>query len=232
MKKINKLLLSSLILTILVLATTPILLSQNQTLAQVPDTSPALVSQSQYVGPAPTNLKTIVMIVPQLRLNALAQYIQNLYNPSSSDYHKFLNPFQIYQNFSVSPITPDIVSYASQFGIKVNATVPLFPELIGSIGQFEQMFHVQFGMYKYGNMTYFAPSQNVEMPVSIAPYVSTILGLNNITIANPSINYLAEYKIVNGTPQLVNQTKIEIAPGQSYSPSFISIYTATTRKCL
>jgi len=225
MKRIKKLLLSSLILTILVLATTPILLSQNQTLAQVADTSPALISQSQYIGPAPSNLKIIVMIVPQLRLSALAQYIQNLYNPSSPDYHKFLNPFQIYFNFSYSPITPDVISYASQFGIKVNATVPLFPELIGTIGQFEQMFHVQFGMYKYGNMIYYAPSQNVEMPISIAPYISTILGLNNITIAYPLINYIAEYKIINGTPQLINQTKIEIKPGQYFAPYPVYQYT-------
>lgn len=189
-----------------------------QSYVQVPDTVPLLVSQSHVVGPAPSNIKITVMIIPLLKQEALAEYIQGLYTPGSPNYHKYLNARQIYQNFSVYPITQELVSYASLYGIKVNATNPLFPMLIGTIGQFENMFHVSFYMYRYNNMTYFAPSNDVELPSSIAPYVATILGLNNITIAQPDVMYLAEYKHVNGTLVPINRQELNVAPNQFIFP--------------
>ena len=236
MKRANKILLGGLILaTIFLLATTPNILSQilsinQQPLLQVQLTSPSLISKSQYLGSAPTNKVIEVMIIPQFS-SALAQYIENLYNPSSPDYHKFLTPYQIYSEYTPQ-ITQEIASYASQFGIKVVPNTQLFPELIGTVGQFEKMFHVQFGMYKYGNMNYFAPTQDVELPESIAPYVAGVLGLNNITMIKPAIDfsnvtplYLAEYKIINGVPHIVNQTEIKVKKNQFFGAFPYQIYT-------
>ena len=137
MKKSNLLLIGLILSSLLITAIIPTFLSQisqNQTLEQVPDTSPTLIAKSQYLGPAPPTLIIQVMIIPQLNMSTLTQYIQNLYNPSSPSYHKFLNASQIYQDFTISKITPDIASYASLFGIKVNDTIPLFPILTGTIG--------------------------------------------------------------------------------------------------
>lgn len=200
-------------------------LQPNQGFQPIPNTAPALENESTYIGPAPSNLKITVMILPLLKYNKFASYIQELYTPGSPDYHKFLNSYQIYEDFSVSPITPDIISYASQFGISVNATSPLFVVLKGNIYQFEQMFHVKFGMYKYGNMPYFAPTSNVELPADIVSYVSGVLGINNITIAYPNILYLKAEKYANGHLSTINTTTIKISPNQFIGPLPVEQYT-------
>lgn len=200
--------------------------SLSNSMAVIPGTAPKIVQKAIPLGPAPPNKEITIMILPKLKMDELNKYIQELYTPGSPNYGKFLTPQQVYAKFGYGMWQPQIiVNYAQMYGIEVEQSGP-FIKLKGTIAQFQQFFQTNFVLYKYGGRVFYAPEADVKLPAAIAPYVGAILGLNNITIATPSLKYLSEV-IKNATyvktepvalPVKSHQQFWLIAPPYDYIP--------------
>jgi subtilase family serine protease len=184
----------------------------------VPNTAPKAVYESVVVGPAPGDKEITVMLVPKLKLDELNEYLKDVYTPGSLNYRKFLSPFEVYAKFGYGVWQPMVVTYASRFGIQVNASGP-FVKLKGRISQFEQFFQTRFAVFRYGNTTFYAPASDIKLPATISRYIAGILGLHNITIAKPQVKYLAKI-IETSSDRKVEFTNFTVQIKPSYGMWF------------
>jgi subtilase family serine protease len=184
----------------------------------VPNTAPKAVYKSVVVGPAPGDKEITVMLVPKLKLDELNEYLKDVYTPGSLNYRKFLSPFEVYAKFGYGVWQPMVVTYASRFGIQVNASGP-FVKLKGRISQFEQFFQTRFAVFRYGNTTFYAPASDIKLPATISRYIAGILGLHNITIAKPQVKYLAKI-IETSSDRKVEFTNFTVQIKPSYGMWF------------
>lgn len=189
-------------ITVLVFALQP----GNTPLVSIPNTKPKIVEKSIMLGPAPPDKEIQIMIVPKIKLDQLDKYLQEVFTPGSPNYGKFLSPTEVYAKFGYGIWQPNLVQYASRFGIQVNQTGP-FIKLRGTIAQFQNLFQTPFAIYKYGNTVFYAPTQDVKLPAGVAQYIAGILGLHNLTLAKPFVKYTAKV----------------VKPDMSYQPRIIKI---------
>ena len=143
------------------------------------------------IGPAPaaTTLPLVVTLLPRDPV-ALAAEVRAVSDPHSPEYRHFVTPSEFAQRFGATPGTIAHVTAALRHeGLTVGSpsSIGLSLPVSGTVAQIQSAFstpidryHLASGKTGYDNRS--AP----QVPVTVAPQIQGILGLNTLSPPKPS----------------------------------------------
>jgi subtilase family serine protease len=108
--------------------------------------------------------------------------IADLHNPRSPDFHRWLTPNQIGENFGlVDGDLGKIKNWLASNGFQVRGVSPdrTFISFSGTAGQISKAFHTEIHMLSVNGETRVANMSDPKMPAALAPAVYGILSLND-----------------------------------------------------
>jgi hypothetical protein len=146
----------------------------------------------QPLGRLPgTNQLRLAVALPLRNTNELAHSLQDLYNPASPRFRRFLNPEQFTALFG--PTESDyqaVVNFAQKNGLRVTGTHPnrVVLDVAGSVAEIEKMFHVKIYVYQHprGPRTFYAPDVEPLLDSSPSIPILGVTGLDNYSLPHPA----------------------------------------------
>ena len=169
------------------------------------------------VGPAPsgTTLPLVVALHPRDRA-ALATEVQAVSDPRSPEYRHFLTPAQFAQQFGATQRTiAQVTSLLRSEGLTVGtpSSTGLSLPVSGTVAQIQSAFSTPIARYRLASgKTGYDNKSAPEVPVTVAPQIEGILGLNTLSPPQPSTT-LPQASLVN--PHSPSSTVAPaLAPGQ------------------
>jgi subtilase family serine protease len=147
--------------------------------------------QAPLVGHLPeTQVMRLVLTLPLRNQADLDTSLQQLYDPSSSDYHHFLTVGQFTEKFGPTQEDYDtVLRYATANGFKVVGTSPnrLNIDVTGTVSNIEQAFHLTLGVYRNPteNRNFYAPDREPTPDLTVRLW--HISGLDNFSIPRPAL---------------------------------------------
>lgn len=147
--------------------------------------------QAALVGPMPpTQPLHLAIFLPLRNEPALDTLLNQLYDPTSSNFRHFLSVSQFTDQFG--PTTDDyqsVVNFAEANGFAVEPAPPnrLFVDIDGTVAQVENAFHVSMNMYRHPteNRVFFSPDREPSLNLSVQ--VTYIGGLNDYSMPKPAL---------------------------------------------
>jgi subtilase family serine protease len=181
------------LLSLVVLVSVTNIICQAQSLAPVTRQvrEATINGQAQLVGhlPAAQSMR-IVLTLPLRNQSALDKFLQELYDPSSASYRRFLTVEEFTSRFGPTQQDYDaVVHFAKAHGFKLVGTSRnrLNVEVTGSVATIEEAFHLTMGVYQHPteNRTFYAPDR--EPTPDLAVQLWHISGLDNYSIPRPAL---------------------------------------------
>ena len=167
---------------------------------------------AQSVGRLPAGQTMKLDIVLALRHEPeLKNFLQDLYDPTSASYRRFLTVEKFTARFGPSQEDYDaVVRFAKANGFEVAGAARnrMNVQVAGTVASIERAFHVTMGVYQHPteNRTFYAPDR--EPTVDLPFQLWHISGLENYSIPRPALVY---------NPQKVHSNaSIGSGPGQSF----------------
>ncbi len=129
----------------------------------------------------PVELSIGLSLRNQVGLDA---FLQQVSTPGSPLFHHYLNPQTFSALYGPSPAEEAAVStFLRAQGFKITRTYAnhLLIDAVGTVAQAEQTFQVQIDNYQASNgRRFFANDTDPSVPASMAPFVASVSGLDNI----------------------------------------------------
>jgi subtilase family serine protease len=113
---------------------------------------------------------------------ALNQYIEDLHNPQSSNFHKWLTPAQFAAQFGAAPEDVDVLSkWLSSKGFTVNGVTPtgLLIEFSGTAGQVKNAFRSEIHNVSVNGVAHIANMSDPQIPAALEPAVVGVVAMHN-----------------------------------------------------
>jgi hypothetical protein len=136
---------------------------------------------------AQTNLQLAVGL-PLRNKPALTNLIEDLYNPASPKFHRYLTTSQFTEHFG--PSTEDylrVMDYLRSHGLKVTDTHPnrMVLDVAGAAADVEKAFHVHLRVYRHPTeqRNFFAPDTEPWVDGDVP--VLDVMGLDNYIVPHP-----------------------------------------------
>ena len=155
-----------------------------------PELPPGLASHGKL---ASTKRLRLAIGLPLSDSQGLDEFLSQVYNPASTNFHRYLTPQEFARRFG--PKDADyqaVLEFARTNGFEVTA-IPsnhLLLDVEGNVADIERAFH--FKLLTYAHPTeqrdFFAPDSDPAVEVSLP--VSDISGLNNYTLPHPHVHKL------------------------------------------
>jgi hypothetical protein len=154
---------------------------------------------------------------------ALSQFIEQLHDPASPNYHHWLTPNQFGTQFG--PITSDIqkiTGWLQSQGFTINVIYPsgMSIDFSGTAGQVSAAFHTEIHHIQAGGDPHIANMNDPQIPAALAPAVVGIAALHDIP-HRPSVAHKrtksVEYSVGNGEYLL---TPADLATIYNFNPAF------------
>jgi subtilase family serine protease len=148
-----------------------------------------LNGEAQYAGRLPSTQTMLFDIVLALRHRPeLDDFLQDLYDPSSPSYRRFLSPQEFTERFGPTQEEYDTVlrfAVASGFEVIGGSRDAMDVQLKGSVASVEKAFHVTMGVYQHPteNRTFFAPDREPTLDLPFRLW--HISGLDNYSLPRP-----------------------------------------------
>jgi subtilase family serine protease len=144
---------------------------------------------ARAIGPMPASQRLNLALTLALRNQSqLSTFVEQLYDPTSPNYHHFLTVQQFTDQFG--PTIGDYqkaISFAEKYGLRVTNTTPnrLVLDVSGTIAQINQAFGVNIEVFQHPteNRTFHAPDR--EPSVEEGVLIQGVNGLNNIEPPRP-----------------------------------------------
>lgn len=152
--------------------------------------APAIVSKLTPLGLLPpTNRLQLAIGLPLKDHAGLDAFLQQVYDPASTNYHKYLTPQQFTERFG--PTESDyqsVIHFAQTNGLTVVRTFPnrVVLDVEGSVADIQRAFHVTLHLYQHPAeaRTFYAP--DVEPSVDATLPVLDVSGLDNFSLPHPN----------------------------------------------
>jgi len=147
--------------------------------------------QAPVVGHLPaTQSMRLVLVLPLRNQEALDNFLQELYTPSSASYHQFLTLEEFTAKFGPSQKDYDAVirfAEANRFKVVGTSRNRLNLDVTGSVASIEQAFHVTMGVYQHPTESriFYAPDR--EPTLDLPFQLWHISGLDNYSIPRPAL---------------------------------------------
>lgn len=154
------------------------------------------MAQARYDrGPAPASTPTgRVMLVLQrsaTQQQALTQYLADLQNPTSPNYHKWLTPAQYGAQFGISDADLQTVEgWLQGHGFRIE-NVPQARNVIqfsGTFGQLQSAFHTSMHSLVVNGENHFANMTDPQIPAALAAVVAGVGPLNDFRPKAPIVS--------------------------------------------
>src|ERR1035438_301492 len=144
----------------------------------------------QPVSPLPaTNRLNLAIGLPLRNQVALDKLLSEIYDPASTNYHRYLTPEKFTAQFG--PAEQDyqsLIHFAQTNGLAVTATYPnrLLLDVSGNAATIENVFHVTLSVYQHPteNRSFFAPDAEPSIDFNVP--VLHVSGLDNFSILHPA----------------------------------------------
>jgi kumamolisin len=132
----------------------------------------------------------LVLVLPLRNQEALDNFLQELYTPSSASYHQFLTLEEFTAKFGPSQKDYDAVirfAEANRFKVVGTSRNRLNLDVTGSVASIEQAFHVTMGVYQHPTESriFYAPDR--EPTLDLPFQLWHISGLDNYSIPRPAL---------------------------------------------
>jgi len=168
---------------------------------------PAAVARLQPTGslPGTTNLDLAIGL-PLRNKEGLNNLLQQIYDPASPNYRRYLTPEQFAEMFG--PTEHDyqaLIDFVKANSLTVTGRHPgrVLLDVNGSVADIEKVFHLTMRVYQHPTeaRTFYAP--DVEPSLDLAVPVLDISGLNNYTVPHPKqLIRKPSSKAKNATPNV------------------------------
>jgi subtilase family serine protease len=140
------------------------------------------------------NRLNLSLSLPLRNREGLTNLLQQLYDPASTNYHRFLTPEQFTERFG--PTEQDyeaVVTFARTHGLAVTARHRnrTLLSVRATVADVERAFHVTINEYQHPveSRTFFAPDR--EPSVDLAPPLLAVGGMDNYVIPRPCLKPIA-----------------------------------------
>ncbi|MGB7132051.1 MAG: protease pro-enzyme activation domain-containing protein, partial [Candidatus Sulfotelmatobacter sp.] len=205
---------------ILVFALAFTLLSQAQSQLLTKHVRDAVVNgQAQLIGQLPATQTLRFDIGLPLRDRAgLQNFLQELYDPSSSSYHQFLKPQEFTARYGPSQEDWEaLVAFAKASGFEVVGGTRDSRDLwlTGTVANIQKAFHVNLGIYKDLTRQFFAVDR--EPTVDLPFPLWHITGLDNDSQPHPLYVKKSDYAKAHGiNPEAISNATTGSGPSSSF----------------
>ncbi len=155
----------------------------------LPGHVPSVVAKSQPVGKLEESKPLEVLIgLPLRNREDLTNLLNQLYDPASRSYHRYLTPSEFTEQFGPTSANYDsVVAFAKANGLVVRQTYAnrTLLKVAGSVAEMEKAFHVHLQVYQHPTekRTFFAPDS--EPSVDLATPLLGITGLDDFVVPHP-----------------------------------------------
>ena len=136
-----------------------------------------------------TNRLNLAIGLPLRNQAALDKMLSEIYDPASTNYHRYLTPEQFTAQFG--PAEQDyqsLIHFAQANGLAVTATYPnrLLLDVSGNAATVEKVFHVTLSVYQHPteNRSFFAPDAEPSLDFDVP--VLHVSGLDNFSMPRPA----------------------------------------------
>jgi len=162
---------------------------QAQPARTMPRHVPDVVSRLRPLSdlPAQTHLRLAVGL-PLRHKAALSSFIEDLYNPASPRFHRYLTTWQFTEEFG--PTQEDyqkVMDFLASHGLKVTATHPnrIVVDVVGAAADVEKVFHVRLRTYRHptAQRNFFAPDTDPWVEADVP--VLDVMGLDDYVLPHP-----------------------------------------------
>ena len=188
---------------------------------------PAIVSQLKAKGNVAADTRLGLAIgLPLRNREALTNLLAQIYDPASTNYHRYLTPEEFTAQFG--PTEQDyemVVNFARVNGLKVTGTHPnrMLLDVSGRVADIQKAFGVTLRTYHHPteNRDFFAP--DTEPVVSASLPIINVSGLENYFKASPRLKFRPGSQTVGVTTNLsfpaAASPNLGSAPGGNYQGS-------------
>ncbi len=162
-----------------------------QQLSEIPTNVLNVIDRSADVGPKnPSTILHVSVSLPYQDDGAIQAFANSVSDPKSPNYRHFITPEEVGQRFGLpSGSVQKVADYLTQNGFKINLIAKNHLSILAdcTVKQAEQAFSTTIREYRAllnnepGNPNFFAFSKRLSIPMSIAPFVSNITGLESFT---------------------------------------------------
>ena len=149
---------------------------------------PALNSLAPTGRLAGSNQLRLAIVLPLRNPEGLTNLVQQIYNPSSPGFHRYIQPAEFARRFGPSDEDyQKVIDFARAQGLVVSGTHSnrTLVDVSGSVDSIERTFHITLRTYQHPreNRSFFAPDTepSIDLPVKVL-HVS---GLDNFTLPRP-----------------------------------------------
>jgi hypothetical protein len=132
---------------------------------------------------------TLTVVLKHTDQGAFDAYLQDIYDPKSPAFHRFLKQDEIAEAFGpTSEEYEQVLDYLSAKGFKLveGSANRLTLTVRGSRAQAESAFALHIGDYRLGDRKFYANDKDPAMPTRIASSIQAIAGLSDL--ARPRAN--------------------------------------------
>lgn len=158
--------------------------------------------------PATNNL-TLAIGLPLHNTDVLSNLLQQIYDPSSTNYHKYLTPEQFTARFG--PTEQDyqtVINFAQSNGLMVTGTYSnrVLLNVNGKVSDIQKAFHVTLHKYRHPieSRDFYAPDTDPALDTSLP--IIHVSGLDNYFVATPSAKIMPSSQSVGAKPNLGSAT--------------------------
>ena len=152
---------------------------------------PAAVAQLAPAGNLPGAQRlNLAISLPLRNSEELDHFLQQLYDPASPDYRRYLTPEEFTQRFG--PTKQDyqaLMDFAKSNGLRVTTTHPnrLVLDVEGAVADIQKAFHLTLRVYRHPREAreFYAP--DVEPSVDFGIPILRVSGLDNYALAHPNL---------------------------------------------
>ena len=152
--------------------------------------------EAKSLGRMPaTQTMNFSMVLALRHAPELENFLQDIYNPSSSNYRHFVTPEEFTARFGPSQEDWDAaVRYAKENGFKIidGTREGRAIQLKGTVAQVDKAFHVTMGLYQHPTekRTFFAPDREPQADLSFQLW--SVSGLDNYELPRPLVQHHAK----------------------------------------
>jgi uncharacterized repeat protein (TIGR01451 family) len=154
---------------------------------------PAIVSQSRDTGRlSTTRTLNLAIGLPLRNQEALTNLLQQIYEPASTNYHRYLSPEQFTAQFGPTKQDYDeVIHFAEANGLVVTGTHPnrMLLDVSGRVSDVEKALHITMHTYSHPSLsrTFFAPDAEPSVPSGLS--IQDLSGLDSYRRPHPNIRF-------------------------------------------
>jgi subtilase family serine protease len=155
--------------------------------------------------------------LPAEKQQELDQFISDLDNPASPNFHKWLTSEQFKQEFSPAPgDIAAITGWLQSHGLAVNVIYPRSIDFSGTAGQVRDAFKTEIHNIEVNGERHIANVSDPQIPTALAPAVAGVVSMNDFT-PHPLYRRRTNDTVGNGNYAIV---PADLATVYNFNPVF------------